>query len=282
MNSAIKNQEKPFHKKPHPGHAKNRKPKIDKSHLPLFAFLILDLTDLNIGAKIIRITQLLVHTDGETSYSEHLFNPGDQEISEKAAQYHKLTKEMLQDKPDVKTFNFEQAQNLVVWDGQVTRNILRHNGIKKYSSLINMHSLARYLYLTPSPIKMNDFAMTAMPDRKNVLEFKLQKPENKVTVMPDILKYLKSEYKKRFDEDRISFLVAVGRSPNKEKALETIDKFLKKRKTMEAYDKGLPPVKPEEEGGKKVIIVSTLPPKNDAAKSAKKYKPRTTVKPKKK
>lgn len=284
MNSVVRNQEKTKYVKNNSAQWKNQKAKKDKSALPPLAFLILDLTSKSSEARIIRITQLLVHSDGDTTYSEHLFNAGDQEISEEAAEYHKLTVEQLKDKPSADTFNFEQAQNIVVWDGQVSRKIFKYNNIKKYSSLINMQSLARYLRDIPHPIKMNDYALETLPERKNILEFKLQKPENKVIVMPEIFQHLKGLYKQRYDEDRISFLIAVSRAPNKDKALEAIAQYLKKRKEYEARAKNKPQEKPVEEAGKKKIIVAvkTTSSPADSGKTAKKYKPRTTVKSKKK
>lgn len=257
-----------------------QKKKVDQNKPP-YAFVILDLNDKSIDAKIIRVAQLLVHKDGETTFTESYFNCGDKTISEEAASYHHINEAQIKDKPDISTFDFTQAQNLVVWDGQVTRNIFKHNDIKKYSPLINLHSLARYLEDVPKPIKMNNYALKIMPERKTILEFKLQKPENKVEVMPQILDHIKAQYKARYDEDRTAFLVTVGRSLNKANALKQIETYLTKRKELEAkFQKNRKTENKAEqapEAGKRVIIAAA--PASTQAKSPgtkKPYKPKTT------
>lgn len=229
-------------------------------NLPPLAFLVLDLTDKSLDAKIIKISQLIVHANGETELSYHLFNNGEQPISDQAYKYHKITAEMLKDKPDVSTFNFNQARNIVVWDGQVTRNILRKNGVKKFAPIINLHSLARYLEKVPEPIRLNDYALKVSPNKRNMLEFKLQKPENKVLVLPEIYKFISDKYLEVHTENSAGFLVAVGRSHNKKKFNESIKQYLAKREEFRAKNVGKnkpkdEATKPAEEAPKKKIIV---------------------------
>lgn len=259
MNTVAKNTDKKATKSFKP--KKTFNPKFAKKkpidNRPPLAIMVFDLTSRATDAKIIRIFQLIVHEDGETEASSHLFNNGTHAISEEAFKYHGINADDLADKPDASTFDFCQAKNVVVWDGQVTRSIFRHNKITKFSPLINLHALARYLEPIQNSISLNKYALKANPARKHILEFQLKKIENKVIALHDIYKHICLKYKEVHDENRPAFLVALGKTPDKKKFLATIDAYMKKRQEIQARIKHKPSdEKSTEQPTKKVIVVN--------------------------
>lgn len=230
MNTANKQQQK---KPGTPTKFKNnktqnsRKAEVkDNDHLPLYAFLIMDLTDLSRHAKIIRITQLLLHKDGETELTQHLFNNEDVEISDVAAKYHGITAEQLKGKPSISTFNFFAAQNIIVWDGKVSGQLLRVNGVKKTAPIINLQSLARYTEPDARPISLYNYAKKEITAKRHVLEFLMQKNENKATILRFAFDHIQTLYLKLYGADTPSFLASVGSCKSKKEAIERIKKFL--------------------------------------------------------
>ena len=210
--------------------------KVNKN-LPPLAFMIFDLTSKSQDARIIKITQLTVFKNGETELSHHLFNNEETPISEEAYAHHRISAEDLKDKPKLSTFDFFAAKNIVVWDGKVTRNILRKNGITKLPSIINMQALARYLDGISGAISLNSYALKANPKKKNLIEFMLKKPENKIHVMPEIYEHLKTQYLEKHTENCASFMVTVGKAQNAKAAMEAIKVFLEKRTAIEKSNK---------------------------------------------
>lgn len=255
--------------------------------LPLLAFLSFDLTSKSIKAKIIRISQILIDRDGQQHFSEHYFNNNRVEISSEAYAYHGISAEMLRDKPKLssKTFNFNCAKNIVVWDGKVSKTLLRNNDIIGYSSVINLHSLARYLEVDSRPIRLNDYALKNIPHKKFQLEISLRKPENKVKVLVDVFDHLRQAYLKQYGVDKTSFLVVVGKSPTKKEALVNIDAYLKIKdhheKTKSDYLKNTNAIKTNEvveTGNKRKIIVVNMNKKNDEKTKQKPYSPKVKIK----
>lgn len=210
------------------------------------SFMVLDLTGKTTVDKIIRINQILVDKEGNTTYSEHLFSNGDTPINEEAASYHGITQEMLLNKPElsIDSFNFKQAKNIVVWDGKVTQTLFKRNNINEYSPIINLQALARYLEVEPKPIKLIDYAVKCLAHKKFQVELMLRKPNNKIKVLPEIFDSLKRSYKDLYGEDKVSFLVTVGKANNKKTALASINAYLEKkevlRKQREEYLKQYP------------------------------------------
>lgn len=196
--------------------------------LPPFAFLSFDLTSRSMGAKIIRISQILIDSKGQQHFSEHLFNNDGVAISEDVQEYLGLTESTLKNKPLLtsKTFDFKCAKNIVVWDGMVTKALLKNNGIIGYSPVINLHSLARYLEDVPKPISLKNFVLNNIPHKKIQLEILLRKPENKVKVLVDVYESLSQAYLNKYGVNKPSFLVVVGKSTNKKKALSNISAYL--------------------------------------------------------
>lgn len=252
-----------------PVHGKNLK-KVgstgQQKNLPPLAFMIFDLTSKSQDARIIKITQLTVFNNGETELSHHLFNNEETPISEEAYAHHRLSAEDLKDKPKLSTFDFFVAKNIVVWDGKVTRNILRKHGITQFPSTINMQALARHIEGIPGAISLNSYALKASPKRKNIIEFMLKKPENKIHVMPEIYEHLKTQYLAKYDENSPAFLVTIGKCRTQKDALAAIKVFLEKRKIMQKAKqnkgRGKPHVKVNNQSQKpatekKVIVINT-------------------------
>ena len=198
------------------------------------SFMVLDLTGKTTADKIIRINQILVDKEGNTTYSEHLFSNGDTPINEEAASYHGITQEMLLNKPElsVDSFNFKQAKNIVVWDGKVTQTLFNRNNINEYSPIINLQALARYLEVEPKPIRLIDYAVKCLAHKKFQVELMLRKPNNKIKVLPEIFNSLKRSYKDLYGEDKVSFLVTVGKANNKKTALASINSYLEKKEVL--------------------------------------------------
>lgn len=198
------------------------------------SFMVLDLTGKTTADKIIRINQILVDKEGNTNYSEHLFSNGDTPINEEAASYHGITQEMLLNKPElsVDSFNFKQAKNIVVWDGKVTQTLFKRNNINEYSPIINLQALARYLEVEPKPIRLIDYAVKCLAHKKFQVELMLRKPNNKIKVLPEIFDSLKRSYKDLYGEDKVSFLVTVGKANNKKTALASINSYLEKKEVL--------------------------------------------------
>lgn len=234
-----------------------------KKNLPPLAFMIFDLTDKSLDALIIKITQLTMFDNGETELQHHFFNNENRPISADAFAHHQITVEDLKDKPKLSTFNFNVAQNIVVWDGQVTRSILAKNGVTKFPPIINLHSLARYLEDVPKPIRLNDYALKANPKKRHQIEFQLKKAEKKVHVLPEIYEHIKAQYLTQHTESSPSFLVTVGKCRTKKLAIEAIKSYLEKRKQLlkkkpfknSNNHQQKPDQKPETD--KKVIVVNT-------------------------
>lgn len=197
---------------------------------PPMAFAILDLTSKLPDAKIIKVSQIIVHPDGEKELSEHLFSNGDTPISAEATQYHGITAADLVGKPDVSTFDFSVARHLVVWDGKVIYRALKNNGVEKIPSIINMHALARYLEDEPKPIRLIDYALKANPTATHTLAFRLKKAENKIGIMISVYNFIKDEYEKKYKLNSNSFLTLVGRSKNKAAFNASVENFLKNHK----------------------------------------------------
>lgn len=234
MKSTEKPSSKPFKKSnSNKSFKKGSKKGAVNKNLPPLAFMILDLTSKSRDARIIKITQLKFFDNGESELSHHFFSNEDVEISAEAFAHHGITAEQLKDKPKLSSFDFNAAKNILVWDGQVTRNLLSKNGITKYAPLVNLQSLARYLEDVQSPIRLNDYALKAIPKKKNMLEFQLKKAENKIHVLPEIYKHIKGQYLEKYSEDCIPFLVTVGKARNKKLALEAIKSFLEKREQIQ-------------------------------------------------
>lgn len=198
------------------------------------SFMVLDLTGKTTADKIIRINQILMDKEGNTTYSEHLFSNGDTPINEEAASYHGITQEMLLNKPElsVDSFNFKQAKNIVVWDGKVTQTLFKRNNINEYSPIINLQALARYLEVEPKPIRLIDYAVKCLAHKKFQVELMLRKPNNKIKVLPEIFDSLKRSYKDLYGEDKVSFLVTVGKANNKKTALASINSYLEKKEVL--------------------------------------------------
>ena len=205
-----------------------QKKKEHPKMLPPLAFLSFELTSKSLSAKIIRITQILIDNEGKQHLSEHYFNNGKAVIDEDAKAYHGISEEMLKDKPTLSssTFNFKCARNIVVWDGKVTKALLKNNGIIGYSRVINMHLLARHLVGELKPIRLSDFALTNLPHKKNQLEILLRKPENKVKVLVNVFDHLSQVCLDRYGVKKPSFLAVIGNSKNKKEALLSIKAYL--------------------------------------------------------
>ena len=260
-NNTPKHPSKKIHsKKPHSGKKLGGK---NNKKLPPLAFMIFDLSDKSINARIVKITQLIVDNDGETDLTHHYFNNEGHPVSEEAFAHHGVSDEFLKDKPKIESYDFNVAKNIVVWDGQVTRNILHKNGVSKFPSLINLHSLARYLEDVPKPIRLNDYALQANPGNKNMIEFRLKKSENKIHVLPSILKHIEARYLEVYNENSVPFLVTAGKQRNKKGALEAIKAFLDKRETLSKAKGRFKPNKSNDQHkkeaapAKKVIVVNT-------------------------
>lgn len=242
MNTAIKQHQK----KPSPSgkfqnkkvqNSRNAKAK-ESENLPPYAFLIMDLTGKSLDAKIIRITQLLLHKDGETEVTQHLFNNQNTAISDEAFKYHGIKAEDLQDKPSINTFNFFNAQNIVVWDGKVSTQLLRTNGVKKTAPIINLQSLARYSEPEPKPISLYNYAKKALTSKRHVISFLMQKNENKASVLRFVFEHLTDLYLKLHGVNSASFLASVGSCKTKKESIERIQKYLAYRERLNKTNKG--------------------------------------------
>lgn len=258
MNTATKQ----YQKKPGtPEKFKNNKPQNSlnnevrgNENLPPYAFLIMDLTDLSRHAKIIRITQLLLHKDGETELTQHLFNNEDVEISDVAAKYHGITAEQLKGKPSISTFNFFAAQNIIVWDGKVSGQLLGVNGVKKTAPIINLQSLARYTEPDARPISLYNYAKKEITAKRHVLEFLMQKNENKATILRFAFDHIQTLYLKSHGVNSADLLEAVGLCETKKESINCINKYLSEKqlsKAKHSTDTGNPGSTPK----RKIIVV---------------------------
>lgn len=218
--------------RPHHSAKKNAKPKKAYS----LAFLVLDLTGSSTSDEIIKVTQTLIAHDGSATTTKHLFRNTEYPISLEAFEYHGLSEFHLKEMHPLtnENFNFTLAENIVVWDGKVTKALFKNNGITKYSPIINLHALARYLEHEPKPIRLNDYALKALSQKKLQVEVLLRNPENKIKVLPEILEFLSKEYQEKFGENRNSFLVIVGKAHNKKNAMSDIATYLKKRDAIQS------------------------------------------------
>lgn len=212
--------------------SKNRhtKPKKKLTTTPEYevAFLLFDLSSKSIKAKVLRITELLLSKDGETDFNQYLFSIGDAEISKEASEYHGIHKEDLIGKPELKSYDFFKARNIVVWDGHTTTSILKANEIRRTSPITNLLSLARFKEENPKTISLKKYAIIAQPQKRHTLDFTLQKPENKVLCLPAIYNFLQKEYLELHGLDDPLFLYTVGRSRDKETYNAIIKKAINK------------------------------------------------------
>lgn len=257
-----------------------------------FAFLIIDLTGKTTTDKIIRINQILVDKNGDSTYSQHLFGNGNTPITQEAFGYHGITESMLAGKPilTAESFDFKQAKNIVVWDGKVTQTLLKRNNIASFSPIINLQALARYLEVEPKPIRLNDYALKSLSHKKYQVELMLRKPENKIKVLPEIFDYLQKRYNECYNESKVSFLVTVGKAPNKKIALASIATYMEKKEALnkqkEDYLKKHPSKvekQPETQvEGKKVIKVVINQNKEQEKPKRKSHFQRSNGKPLKK
>lgn len=245
-------------RKPHNAQRNKPKPKVQVDpNLPPYAFMIIDLTDKSREAKIIRITQLLVHKDGETELTQQLFNNNGVAISDEAYKYHGISADDLKDKPNLDTFNFHAAKNIVVWDGKVSTQLLRGNGIKKTAPIINLQSLARYSEPVPKPISLYNYAKKSLVNKKHVIEFLMQKTENKVTVLQHTFDHISNVYLRLHGVNSAAFLAVVGSCKNKKESEERIKKFLEVKGKMDKSkpNNSAPSGTPSDNKPKRKIIV---------------------------
>lgn len=232
---------KQYQKKPDtPGKFKNKKPQKPlnaeevrgNENLPPYAFLIMDLTDKSLDARIIRITQLLVHKDGEVELTQQMFGNTDAKICNEAFKYHGISAEELKNKPKINKFNFFAAQNIIVWDGKVSTHLLRSNGIKTTSPIINLHSLVRYSEPTPKPISLYNYAKKALTNKRNFIEFLMQKNENKVKVLQYVFEHISDLYLKSHGVNSPDLLESVGLCKTKKDSIDCINKYLANMKQL--------------------------------------------------
>lgn len=238
------------------GGSKNLKKPAPK--LPLYNFMSLELSSKKNSAAIIKINQL-VGDDNKLTPATSLFSNNGKEISDEALSYHKISAEMVANKPVVSEFDFNNTQFLVFWDGEVARNLLRTNKVKKYAPIINLQTLARHLNVIAKPIKLIDYAKEALPQKRLQLEIKMRNPNSKIDVLPDILDYIKRKYLAKFGDDSPRFLSVLSRAKNGKDFEERLNKYIAIRD--ELAEKAAKSNK-----GKK----PTDAPKTDATTSAKK------------
>lgn len=210
----------------------NKNAKVEKPVLPLYRFTSLELSSKKLSAAIIKINQLV--GDGTTCEpASALFSNNGKEISEEAFKYHKISADMISDKPVAADFNFNNTQFLVFWDGEVARHLLRTNKVKKYSPIINLHTLARYLNEPAKPIKLVNYAKEVLPQKRLQLEIKMRNPNSKIDVLPDILKHIQSKYLDKYGDNSPRFLSVLSRAKSRQDFEERLNKFLEIKKVLD-------------------------------------------------
>lgn len=210
----------------------NKNAKVVKPILPLYCFTSLELSSKKLSAAIIKINQLV--GDGiSCAPASALFSNNGKEISEEAFNYHKISADMLSDKPVAADFNFNKTQFLVFWDGEVARHLLRTNKVKKYAPIINLHTLARYLKDPAKPIKLVNYAKEVLPQKRLQLEIKMRNPNSKIDVLPDILAHIQSKYLDKYGDNSPRFLSVLSRAKSRQDFEERLNKFLEIKKVLD-------------------------------------------------
>jgi hypothetical protein len=242
---SIETKTKPDFKKSYSSKDLKQKPKVSNSKgsktptkepapvLPLYAYTSFELTSLKSSAAIIKISQRIGDQTNLICFSA-LFSNNNKVINSEATSYHKITTNMLEDKPLASDYNFEKSQFLVFWDGEVARHLLRTNKVKNYAPIISLHTLARYIDKKANHRKLIDYVKDAFPQKRLQLEIKLRNPNCKVDMLPDLFEYIKNKYMEKYGDNSPRFLSVLSRAKSRKDFEERLAKYVEIRNTIEA------------------------------------------------